>query len=74
MIGERALRSVGRAAGRLMDSRLIDFVTGNWFDRPVDNYLDRSNSAKVAGPSVYLDPDGNRLPAPPSDAPGNGAG
>ena len=72
MIGEGALRWVGRAAERMMDSRLSDFVTGNWFDRPIDSYLDRSNSEKVDARSVYLDADGNRLPTPPSDAPGNG--
>lgn len=71
-MGGGAVRWVGRTAERVMDSALFDFVTENWFDRRIDNHLDRSNSQKAAAQPVYLDADGNRLPTPPSDAPGNG--
>ena len=66
-MGEGVVRWVGRAVERVIDSRVFDFVTGNWFDRPINNYLDRSNSEKAAARRIYLDADGNRLPTPPSD-------
>ena len=64
------MKRIGRIADRLLDNWLVDFVTGNWFDRPIGNYLDRSNSEKPPRRRRYLDAEGNEIAAPapaPSD-------
>lgn len=68
MAGRGAVRRIGRIVDRVMDHRLIDFITGNWFDRPIDNYLDKSNSEKPPGRRRYLDAEGNEIAAPDSAA------
>ena len=60
------LRGVGRVLDRLTDNWVFDLVTGNWFDRPIDNYLDRSNTAKPPRRRVHLDADGNVVDPPAS--------
>jgi len=41
----------------------LTLVVGNWLNRPIDNYRDRSNSSKPPR-RVYLDADGNRIEPP----------
>ena len=62
------LRWLGRAADRLSDNWLFDLATGNWFDRPIDNYLDRRKTVKPPRRRVYLDADGNEIPDPEAPA------
>lgn len=66
MTGRGAFRWFGRAAERLTGNWLFDFVTGNWFDRSVDTYLDRSNTKKRPSHRRYLDADGVENAQPPS--------
>ena len=62
------LRWLGRAADRLSDNWLFDLATGTWFDRPIDNYLDRRKTVKPPRRRVYLDADGNEIPDPEAPA------
>jgi len=59
-----ALRSIGKVVDRLTDNWLFDLLAGNWFDRPIDNYLDRSNGSKPPRRREYLNADGNRMDPP----------
>ncbi len=59
-----ASRGLDRVIDRLTDNRLFDLLVGTWFDRPIDNYLDRSNPTKEPRRRVYLDADGNRIEPP----------
>ena len=52
----------------MTDNWLFDLMTGNVFDRPIDNYLDRSNTVKPPRRRVYLDADGNEIPEPKAPA------
>jgi hypothetical protein len=62
--GREALTKLGRLADRLTDNWIFDIITGSWVDRPIDNYLDRSNTEKSAPRRQYLDADGNKMAAP----------
>jgi hypothetical protein len=71
VIGGRVVRAFGRALDRVLDSpvvdRALDIAVGNWFDRPLDNWLDRSNAAKPRRRRRYLDAEGREIPPPTSD-------
>ena len=61
------LRGVGGVLDRLTDNRIFDLVTGNWFDTPIDNYLDRGNTTKGPRRRTYLDADGNVVEPPAAE-------
>ena len=44
-----AVRVPGTVADRTLDNWIVDVVIGNWFDRPIERYLEPSNRP-VAGP------------------------
>ena len=61
----QGMRALGKVAERLLDNWIVDFVIGNWFDPPIEHYLDRSNR-RAAGPRPrsYLDAEGNAIDPP----------
>lgn len=76
MVGPKlALRGVDRVLDRLTDNWLFDLLTGNWFEGPINNYLDRShsNTTKESRRRVYLDADGNRIEPPAAESRGYAA-